>query len=73
MTDAEIIKSLKACGGEGDCSDCTYRIFLDKADCIKRLENDASDLINRQQVKIEELEAKHWSECMQIAHYDDEN
>ncbi|MBQ5317474.1 MAG: hypothetical protein J6K17_00070 [Oscillospiraceae bacterium] len=73
MTDAEIIKSLEACGGEGGCIDCTYRSFLNKADCIMQLENTVLDLIKCQQAKIEELEAKHWGECMQIAHYDDES
>lgn len=70
MTDAEIIKSLEVCGGEDSCRDCTYH---NKIDCVKKLKNDALDLINRQQAKIEELEAKHWGECMQIAHYDNES
>lgn len=69
MTDTEIIKSLEVCGGEDGCRDCTYH---NKIDCVKKLKNDAYDLINRQQAKIEELESKHWGECMQIAHYDDE-
>ena len=73
MTDMEIIKSLEVCGGEGGCIGCEYRSFREKLNCLKMLINGASDLVNRQQAKIEELEAKHWGECMQIAHYDDES
>lgn len=73
MTDAEIIKNLEVCGGESGCSDCTYRSLRGKVNCIKMLINNTSNLVNRQQAKIEELEAKHWGECMQIAHYDDES
>ena len=71
MTDAEIIKSLETCAGEEGCGKCLYRNFSN-ANCIKKLGNAVLDLINRQQAKIEELESRHWGECMQIAHYDNE-
>lgn len=74
MTDAEIIKSLETCAGEEGCGKCLlYRtLYFSNTNCIKKLGNAVLDLLNRQQAKIEELEAKHWGECMQIAHYDDE-
>lgn len=72
MTDAKIIKNFEQCLSENGCGKCLCRSVVNKANCIKQLENTVLDLINRQQAKIEELEAKHWGECMQIAHYDDE-
>ena len=34
--------------------------------------NNMADTINQLDEQIKELEAKHWDECRQIAHYDDE-
>lgn len=73
MTDADIIKALECCsyGITDKCQECP--LSNHGATCMDNLERKALDLINRQQAKIEELEAKHWGECMQIAHYDDES
>ena len=34
--------------------------------------NNMADTINQLDEQIKELEAKHWDECRQIAHYDDD-
>ena len=34
--------------------------------------NNMADTINQLDEQIKELEAKHWDECRQIAHYDEE-
>lgn len=34
--------------------------------------NNMADTINQLDEQIKELEGKHWDECRQIAHYDDE-
>lgn len=69
MTNAKIIKAMAYCNSsERECKKCPY---YSTSNCSKNMINDALNLIIRQQSEIEELEEKHWNECMQIAQYDD--
>lgn len=74
MTDMDIIKGFECCVQvtPGICKRCPYhnKIFTR---CSKMLMQDALNLINRQKTEIEELTEKHWNECRQIAHYDNES
>ena len=57
MTDNEIKKALEVCHFSCGCSDCPYKGCITDS-CIETMKSDALDLINRQQSKIERLEAK---------------
>lgn len=51
MTDNEIIKALELCKGTG-CIGCPLHLT---ADCVRILQENAIDLINRQKAEIERL------------------
>ncbi len=52
MTDNEIIKAFDCCGGDG-CANCPARPFTD---CVDRIMDEASRIINRQKAEIERLQ-----------------
>jgi hypothetical protein len=55
MTDKDIVKALKRCGGSIDCRDCPAMLG---GDCIGRMSAAALDLIKRQQLEIKRLTAR---------------
>lgn len=59
MTDKQIIKALKCIASKKDvlCKDCAYRTYTD-LNCHRHAANDAFDLINRQNAKLAEAQAK---------------
>ena len=54
MTDKDIIKAIEYCKSENSCIGCPYE--FEGEFCEDKLKEDALDLINRQERKIEELE-----------------
>lgn len=71
MTAEEVKKSLEVCGNGKYCRGCVfYQGHI--ATCTAQLAVEALNLITEQEEKIEELSDKHWSECRQIMHYDNE-
>lgn len=72
MTAAEVKNSLEICGTQGKC--CLGCAFYNTktTNCVSKLAAAALLLILDQENKIEELTDKHWNECRQIMHYDNE-
>ena len=57
MTDKEIIKALKCCGGKYDCKSCVLW-KTSGAECIKKLLENALRLIKRQNEEIEKFKSE---------------
>ena len=72
MTAAEVKNSLEICGTQGKwCLGCAF-YNTKTTNCVSKLAAATLMLILDQEKKIEELTDKHWSECRQIMHYDNE-
>lgn len=56
-TDEEIIETLERCSKGGGCFRCAMA-YMHSANCIRILETECLDLINRQKADIERLRAK---------------
>lgn len=68
----EVLKSLESCGNADiGCIGCMFTDSMGSL-CTRTLINAAADVIREQQKEIEQLTDKHWSECRQIMHYDNE-
>lgn len=72
MTASEIKNSLRVCGTQSSCClGCT--LYREKAaTCTSKLAAAALMLILEQEKQIEDLTDRHWNECRQIMHYDNE-
>lgn len=56
MTDEEIIETLERCSKAGGCLGCA-KAYMHNANCIRILETECLDLINRQKAEIERLKS----------------
>lgn len=57
FTDEEIIEALERCSKGGGCLRCAMA-YMHSANCIRILETECLDLINRQKAEIERLNKK---------------
>ena len=65
-TDEQVKAALRQCKTEYSCNGCPYKSFGD--DCFEKLNNDALDLINRQEAEIERLREERDKEKQAITH-----
>lgn len=68
-----IIAALRTCAASEfapDCRECPY--YDHSPACINKLFKDAAEALEALKAERDELTEKHWSECRQIAEYDDE-
>lgn len=72
FTDEEIIKALERCSKGDGCFGCA-KAYMHSANCIRILETECLDLINRQKAEIKELKnyvnscksgKEYWVKCL---------
>ena len=68
-----IISALRTCAASESAPDCRECPYYDHSPaCINKLMKDAADALEALRAERDELLERHWSECRQIAEYDDE-
>lgn len=65
ITDEEIIETLERCSKGNGCFGCAMA-YMHSANCIRILETECLDLINRQKAEIKELKEKYAVDLQQM-------